>query len=183
MSVKVPKASMQEWGIEEEEVWESAMSNTYVMAPPRIYLKPMDLVDPPYHRGAFMALNSDITSLSPRAVPTVTTTMQINGAIAMFYPRVMKRIAELFGDDYYIAFTGTSEARLQKKGTVEPRNILKWIKLYEQYIRSIRSPVVQGLSVRNSDARNDVAGALNLELKAFSSCVWTSGRSPHWKNG
>lgn len=128
MSVKVPKASMQEWGIEEEEVWESAMSNTYVMAPPRIYLKPMDLVDPPYHRGAFMALNSDITSLSPRAVPTVTTTMQINGAIAMFYPGVMKRIAELFGDDYYIAFTGTSEARLQKKGTVEPRNILKWIK-------------------------------------------------------
>lgn len=28
LSVKVPKASMQEWGIDEEEVWESAMSNT-----------------------------------------------------------------------------------------------------------------------------------------------------------
>ena len=128
LSVKVPKASMQEWGIDEEEVWESAMSNTYIMAPPRIYLKPMDLVDPPYHRGAFMALNSDITSLSPNAVPTVTTTVQINGAIAMFYPGVMKRIAELFGDDYYIAFTGTSEARLHKKGTIQPRSILMRIK-------------------------------------------------------
>ena len=104
------------------------MSNTYIMAPPRIYLKPMDIVDPPYHRGAFMALNSDITSLSPNAVPTVTTTVQINGAIAMFYPGVMKRIAELFGDDYYIAFTGTSEARLHKKGTIQPRNILMRIK-------------------------------------------------------
>ena len=128
LSVKVPKASMQAWGIDEEEVWESAMSNTYIMAPPRIYLKPMDIVDPPYHRGAFMALNSDITSLSPNAVPTVTTTVQINGAIAMFYPGVMQRIAELFGDDYYIAFTGTSEARLHKKGTIQPRNILMRIK-------------------------------------------------------
>ena len=128
LSVKVPKSSMQVWGIDEEEVWENAMSNTYIMAPPRIYLKPMDLLNPPYHRGAFMALNSDITSLSPLAVPTVTTTAQINGAIAMFYPGVMKRIAELFGDDYYIAFTGTSEARVHKKGTIQPRNILMRLK-------------------------------------------------------
>ncbi len=128
VSVKVHKTSMQAWGIDEEEVWENAMGNTYVMAPPRMYLKAMDLANPPYHRGAFMALNSDITSLSPLAVPTVTTTSQINGAIAMFYPGVMKRIAELFGDDYYIAFTGTSEARLHKKGTIHPRNILMRIK-------------------------------------------------------
>ena len=128
MSIKIPKSSMQAWGIAEEEVWENALSNTYIMAPPRIYLNAMDIVNPPYHRGAFMALNSDITSLAPNAVPTVTTTAQINGAIAMFYPGVMKRIAELFGDDYYIAFTGTSEARLHKKGTIQPRNILMRIK-------------------------------------------------------
>ncbi len=128
MSVKMPKSSMQAWGIEEEEVWENALINTYIMAPPRMYLNPMDLANPPYHKGAFMALNSDIASLPPLSVPTVTTTAQINGAIAMFYPGVMKRIAELFGDDYYIAFTGTSEARLHKKGTVQPRNILMRIK-------------------------------------------------------
>lgn len=128
LSIKVPKASIEEWGIDEEEVWESALSNTYIMAPPRMYLKPADLVNPPYHRGAFMALGSDITSLSPLAVPTVTTTAQINGAIAMFYPGVMKRIAELFGDDYYIAFTSISEARVHKKGTIQPRNVLMRIK-------------------------------------------------------
>lgn len=128
MSVKVPRVSMKEWGIDEEEVWEHAMCNTYLMAPPRMYLKPSDSHCPPYHRGAFMALNSNITSLSPLAVPTVTTTAQLNGAIAMFYPGVMKRIAELFGDDYYIAFTGTCEARLHKKGTIQPRNILDLIK-------------------------------------------------------
>lgn len=128
MSAKVHRVSMKEWGINEEEVWENAMCNTYLMAPPRMYLKPSDSHCPPYHRGAFMALNSNITSLSPLAVPTVTTTAQLNGAIAMFYPGVMKRIAELFGDDYYIAFTGTCEARLHKKGTIQPRNILDLIK-------------------------------------------------------
>lgn len=128
MSVKVIESSMREWEMDEEEVWENAMTNTYLMAPPRLYLKPMDVLNPPYHRGAFMALNSDITSLSPHAVPTVTTTAQINGAIAMFYPGVMKRLGELYGDDYYIAFTGTSEARLHKKGTIQPRMILKHIK-------------------------------------------------------
>lgn len=128
LSVKVPKISLQEWGIEEEKVWDDALINTYIMAPPRMYLNPMDIVDPPYHRGAFMALNSNMTSLSPFAVPIVTTTAQINGAIAMFYPGVMERIAQLFGDDYYIAFTGTSEARLHKKGTISPRSILMRIK-------------------------------------------------------
>lgn len=127
-SVKVHKASVQAWGIDEEELWESALSNTYVMAPPRMYFNPMDLFKPPYHKGAFMALNSDITSIPPLSVPTVTTTSQTNGAIAMFYPGVMERLAELFGDDYYIAFTGTSEARLHKKGTINPREILMRIK-------------------------------------------------------
>lgn len=128
LSVKVSKSSMQEWGIGEEEVWGNALSNTYIMAPPRMYINPMDTINPPYHRGAFMALNSDITFLPPFAVPTVTTTAQLNGAIAMFYPGVMKRIAELFGGDYYIAFTGISEARLHKKGTIQPRSILMRLK-------------------------------------------------------
>ena len=55
-----------------------------------------------------MALNSDIKSLSAHAVPTITTTSQMNGAIAMFYPGVKERLAELFGGDYYVAFTSVS---------------------------------------------------------------------------
>ncbi|MEY8378877.1 DUF5688 family protein [Lachnospiraceae bacterium 56-18] len=31
LSVKVPRSSMQAWEIDEEEVWENAMSNTYIM--------------------------------------------------------------------------------------------------------------------------------------------------------
>lgn len=127
-SMKLPRAAMEGWGLSEAVVWENAMSSTYMMSPPRMYLNPMDSYKPPYHKGAFMALNSDITSIPERAVPAVTTTTQMNGAVAMFYPGVQERIAELFGGDYYVAFTGIHEARLHKKGTISPREILGHIK-------------------------------------------------------
>lgn len=128
VSVKLPMRMMEKWGLSEDEVWESAMTNTYMMAPPRMYINPLDAMNAPYHKGAFMALNSDITSLSANAVPTITTTKQMNGSIAMFYPGVKERIAELFGGDYYVAFMGIHSVMVHKKGTVAPISILRGIK-------------------------------------------------------
>ena len=128
MSMKMPRLMMEKWGLPEEEVWDNALNNTYMMAPPRLYLNMMDTYNPPYHKGAFMALNSDIKSLSAHAVPTITTTSQMNGAIAMFYPGVQERLAELFGGDYYVAFTSVHDVRLHKKGSMSPRQILNSIK-------------------------------------------------------
>lgn len=127
-SMKLPRVMMESWDLTEDEVWENAMSSTYMMSPPRMYLNPMDTYNPPYHKGAFMAFNSDIKSLSAMAVPTVTTTTQMNGAVAMFYPGVKERIAELFGGDFYVAFTSIHEGRLHKKGTIPPRQILDRVK-------------------------------------------------------
>lgn len=128
LSMKLPKVLTESWGLSEEEIWDNALTNTYMMAPPRMFTNPLDTYKPPYHKGAFMALNSDIKSLSPREVPTITTTKQMNGAIAVFYPGVQERVAELFGDDYYVAFTSIHEARLHKKGTVPPIQILRSLK-------------------------------------------------------
>lgn len=127
MSMKMPKLMMEQWGREENEVWDSALTNTYMMAPPRMYLNPMDTYKPPYYKGAFMALNSDIQSIPPMSIPTITTTTQMNGAIAMFYPGVKERLAELFGGDYYVAFTSIHDVRLHKKGSVSPRQVLDCI--------------------------------------------------------
>lgn len=127
-SIKLPKHLSESWNLSEEELWENAMANTYLMAPPRMYLNPMDTADPPYHKGAFMALNSDIKSLPATSVPVVTTTSQMNGAIAIFYPGVMERIAELFGGDYYVAFTSIHDLRIHKKGTIPPIHILRRVR-------------------------------------------------------
>ncbi|MBP5281111.1 MAG: hypothetical protein J6Z22_01285, partial [Lachnospiraceae bacterium] len=42
----------------------------------------------------------------------LSTFRTTNGAVAMFYPGVKERLAELFGGDYYVAFTSVNEARL-----------------------------------------------------------------------
>lgn len=127
-SAKMYRVQTQPWNVSEDEIWEAAMGNTYLMAPPRMYKKAQDTYKPPYQKGAFMALGSKLTSLSAYDVPILTTTSQTNGAIALFYPGVKEKIAEMFGDDYYVAFTSIHEARLHRKDTVSPIQVLRQIK-------------------------------------------------------
>ena len=127
-TTKITREIFGFWGREVEEVWQEAMTNTYIKAMPRMYVSPADAVNPPYHRGAFMALNSDITKIGPMKFPVVTTTRQINGAIAMFYPGVMEKIAQLYDSDYYVVFSGTCEARLHRRSEANPRMLLSLLK-------------------------------------------------------
>lgn len=89
-----------------------------------MYMNPMESHNPPFSLGAFMSLDSKIKKLLLGQVPTITTTRKVNRAIAMFYPGVMDRIAELFDSSYYIAFTGISDIRVHHKDSILPRNVL-----------------------------------------------------------
>lgn len=77
---------------------------------------------------SFMSLDSDITEIGRMQVPVVTTTRQINGAIAMFYPGVKEKIADLFGGSFYVAFTSIHDARVHRVGSISPRRILRTLK-------------------------------------------------------
>lgn len=127
-SAKIPKEMLKKWGMDADEVLDEAMLNTYCMAQPRIYLSPFECINPPFERGAFMSFNSPITALDKWSIPTVTTTKLTNGAIAMFYTGVKEKIAELYGDSYYVAFTSIHEARTHCRGAYPPRDILKSLK-------------------------------------------------------
>lgn len=125
-----PREAIESWGVPEEELWKIAMRNTMLGALPRIYFKPEDTCDPPYNRGAFMAAagHNENFKIGKNDVPVVTTTRQINGAIAMFYPEVQERLAELFGGEYYVAFTATDSAMIHPVGSVSPRELLLRLK-------------------------------------------------------
>lgn len=127
-SAKIPKEMLKKWGMDADEVLDEAMLNTYCMAQPRIYLSPFECINPPFERGAFMSFNSPITALDKWSIPTVTTTKLTNGAIAMFYTGVKEKVAELYGDSYYVAFTSIHEARTHCRGVYPPRDILKSLK-------------------------------------------------------
>ncbi len=127
-TTKIHKGTFGEWQKSIDEVWEAALTNTYVLAPPRMYMTPFDRVDPPYERGAFMALGSKMKSFGKLSMPSVTTVKQVNGAIAMFYPGVKEKIASMAGGSYYVAFTSIHEAEIHCINTVPPKTILKNIK-------------------------------------------------------
>lgn len=123
-TTKIPKTVFESWEKDFDEVWNEALINTNIYALPRMYMNPMESYKPPFSLGAFMALDSKIKKLSPKQVPTITTTKQINGAVAMFYPGVMDKIAELFDSSYYIAFTGTCDVKVHHKDSISPRDVL-----------------------------------------------------------
>lgn len=125
---KIPKTVFDKWNKNLDEVWELALTNTHVMAPPRMYVTPYECMNPPYTRGAFMALNSPIDHISKHQVPTITTTKKTNGAIAMFYPGVKEKLAELFGESYYVAFTSIHDVKIHHKDAISPRSVLKALK-------------------------------------------------------
>lgn len=127
-SIKVPRVIFEKWGEPFDAVMDAALAGTYCSALPRMYLSPLDCICPPYQKGAFMAVDSPAEPLGRFDIPTVTTTKQVNGAVAMFYPGVRERIAELYGDSYYVVFTSIHEARTHCRGSFSPRHMLKSLK-------------------------------------------------------
>lgn len=125
---KIPKIIFDGWDKDLDEIWNTALTNTNVMAPPRIYMNVHECVAPPYTRGAFMAINSTIDHIEKHQVPTLTTTKKTNGAIALFYPGVKEKLAELFGESYYVAFTSINDVRIHHKDTVSPLSVLRRLK-------------------------------------------------------
>lgn len=124
---KLPKTQLVTWNKGWEEVFDQAFANTIATAPPRAYQTPwLDINDP--EKGEFMSEDSKVNSLNTLFAPLVTTTKKINGAIAMFYPGVKERLAELIGGSFYVAFTSIHEARIHLVGSMPPRDILRSLK-------------------------------------------------------
>ena len=122
---KVPLEMLEMWGKAREEVMKNALINSSILAPPRMYRSFADAYKPTYDRGAFMALNRKVPPLREFDVPTISTTRKLNGALAMFYPGVKERIAELYGGSYYVAFVGTDDVRLHKESSITPESVLE----------------------------------------------------------
>lgn len=126
-SFKVYKEHYKLWGLSEEEIWQAALANTNIVSPPRIYLKPEELINPAYTDGAFMAMGNNML-IDKNRVATLTTTSQLNGAIAYFYPGVKERIAQMIGGSYYVVFGSTDQAYIHYKDTNKPINLLSMLK-------------------------------------------------------
>lgn len=121
-TAKMHRSQMEKWKKPETEVLEAAMINTCFLYPPRLY-SVEDLLswDGKQHEdGTFMTDGNPLKIKKGMRGYILTNTLEINGAIAMFYPGVARKIAECFGEDFYIAFTSIHEAQVHSASMISP---------------------------------------------------------------
>ncbi len=129
-SIKMPKDIVEAWDKDVDTIFDEALNNTYAQAQPRLYTNLWDTLQPPVGKGVFMSDNGDVRSVEKFQVPLLTTTKKINGAVAMFYPGVKEKIAELIGTSYYVAFTSIHEARIHHCDSIS-------LKMIEDSLRDV----------------------------------------------
>ena len=118
-SMKIRTDMMDAWGVEKKRVFETALKNTYVSSPPRIYDCGKMMLNPDYDGDDFMDVMSECEMHGDFAGNCLSTTNRTNGAVAIFLPGVAKRLADLIGESFYIVFTSVHEAMIHNERYVE----------------------------------------------------------------
>lgn len=119
-TAKMHREQIAHWGIPEDEVLQTALVNTSFLYPPRLYSVEDMLAWDGKRRtdGRFMADGEAGKVRRGMRGYILTNTLEINGAVAIFYPGVARRIAEIADGDFYIAFTSIHEAQIHSAGMI-----------------------------------------------------------------
>jgi hypothetical protein len=129
-TAKIPKSSVDGWGLDVDFVINLAMENTMKRYPPIMvplecamygeeYIKNM-----PAKKKFFM--NSLIPyQLEQSKINTYYLSIDngVNGAIAAFYSGVLTRISDMFKDDLYLTFTSVRECLLHPVSMVSKKSV------------------------------------------------------------
>ena len=116
ISMKLERNMTDKWHRRDEVLLTGALLNCCSRMPARLY-KAQDALDYYDERGGvFMPGEKGIPiHIDPADQRQgeigyrLTTSRRVNGAVAIFYPGVKERLAELFEDDFYVGFTSVHE--------------------------------------------------------------------------
>ena len=118
-TTKVLKDNLKTWGKDAKEVISAAMNNTKKKYPPAVHSVDFEMKEGfPVHeiKDFFGDCECDFDE---KYGCILTNELEVNGAIAAFYPGVMKKVAERMGDDVYLAFTSMHEAQIHRARNTE----------------------------------------------------------------
>ena len=122
-TIKIPVSVALGWNVPVDKAMANALLNTMSWSPARIYTSILGMENIPEKETDLMAADFEMKHLADNIIPLVTTARKTNGAIAMFYPGVKERIAEMFDGSFYVAFTSIHEAMLHRLGAMDPEVI------------------------------------------------------------
>lgn len=133
VTMKITRALIEEWGIKDEMLLNNALRNTFITMPPRLYYCTDLKRKHARCEGIFMSGEtvdeSQLFQIHPENQLEgslgyrLSTTRGLNGAVALFYPGVQERLAELMGGDYLAGFTSIHEAIIHPAGLQNHENM------------------------------------------------------------
>ena len=106
--VKIKNQHLKQWKMTKEAVMEEALKNTCQMTPPFIYTNGKNKSE-----GSFMDNGAFCLSKSDKVMGVqLCTNAKENGAVSVFFPGVLQRLAQLMESDLYILFTSGNESKI-----------------------------------------------------------------------
>lgn len=106
--VKIKNQHLKQWKMTKEAVMEEALKNTCQMAPPLICTN-----DENKWGGSFMENGAFCLSKSDKVMGVqLCTNAKENGAVSVFFPGILQRLAQLMESDLYILFTSRNESSI-----------------------------------------------------------------------
>ena len=106
--VKIKNQHLKQWKMTKEAVMEEALKNTCQMTPPLIYTNGKNKSG-----GSFMDNGAFCLSKSDKVMGVqLCTNAKENGAVSVFFPGVLQRLAQLMESDLYILFTSRNESSI-----------------------------------------------------------------------
>lgn len=117
LSLKLDRNLTEKWRKRDTVLLTGALLNCFSRMPPRLYPGQDMLSYYDERGGVFMPGDEGIPAVIDNKDRMqgiigyrLTTTRRLNGAVAIFYPGVKERLAELLEGDYYVGFTSVNEA-------------------------------------------------------------------------
>ena len=119
MSTKILKSIVRKWQansdlLSEDYIFEEALKNTERMSPPRIYRWEQMIFDPEYEGEEFMSPGTESAISKDFIGNCLSIPEKTNGAVAIFYPGVAERFANVLDSDLYLVFTSIHEVMVHR---------------------------------------------------------------------
>ena len=109
--LKVRSEYLEAWGLEKDDVLHEALLNSYRILPPRIYDFKKMMYTPGYAGEDFLNMDPYFISDKKKKEGICLSVKGLsNGAVAVLYPGVIKKLVEFMDGGFYVVFSSVHEA-------------------------------------------------------------------------
>lgn len=122
--IMVSKRIFESWDKELPMVMEIAINNTKRIAPPRRFSCRYSPKATMYKKGTFIDI-PHFAYIGPFNSPMITTSLQKEGSIALFYPGIMEEMVHICNGSYFVVFTSIDEVHIHPENTISPHSLLQ----------------------------------------------------------